>query len=196
MPSLRRDDLRFLALEGLIVLFGVLAALMVDNWREEAETERAMEAAVASLNDEVTRNRAELVNVDSIVRARRERLVALESEVDRSRPFSAYDGRFGGYVLPELERSSWERASGGSLAHEISPELLQDAFILYGRTRVLEEMSSRVLDLVFSETFHTPASAPAAYGISLEIMDNQLAVLEELIERHETFLERYADGEP
>lgn len=194
MSTLRREDLRFLALEGLIVLFGVLAALMVENWREARETDRAVEAAMETLNAEVARNRDELVNVDSIVRNRRDRLLRIESEVDGSTPFSAYDGRFGGYSLAELDRSAWERASSTALATQMPAEYLRDAFVLYGRNEVLEQMSSRVFDLVFSETFHSPASARAAYGISLEIMNNQLAVLADLIERHEAFLERYAEA--
>lgn len=194
MASLRRDDLRFLALEGLIVLFGVLAALMVEDWRQDAELARSVDAARASLNAEVARNRDELVSVDSAVRVRRERLVEIEDEVDGSAPFANFTGRFGGYLLPELDRSAWNRASSDVLANEMPPEYLRDAFLLYGRNDVLEEMSGRILDLVFRETYHSPASARAAYGISLEIMDNQLAVLEDLIERHEAFLERYGSA--
>lgn len=194
MASLRRDDLRFLALEGLIVLFGVLAALMVEDWRQDAELARSVDAARASLNAEVARNRDELVSVESTVRARRERLVRIEDEVDGSAPFADFGGRFGGYSLPELDRSAWNRASSDVLANEMPRDYLQDAFLLYGRNDVLEEMSGRALELVFSETYHSPASARAAYGISLEIMDNQLAVLGDLIERHEAFVERYGSS--
>lgn len=194
MSKLRRDDLRFLLLEGLIVLFGVLAALMVENWREGRETDRAVEAAMESLEREVERNREELLATYRIVSARRDRLLQLDSLVDGSRPFSAYDELFGGYRVPELSRSAWERASGGALANQVPADYLQDAFGLYERMSELEKLGGQITGLVFSETLHTPERARAAYGISLEIMSQQRAWARQLIEQHDAFLRRYGQA--
>lgn len=40
-----RADVRYLVLEGLVVLFGVLIALLVDGWREELGRRDAADAA-------------------------------------------------------------------------------------------------------------------------------------------------------
>ena len=51
-----RADLRYLALEGLVVLFGVLIALVVDGWREEAARRARGDAALDRVVEEATLN--------------------------------------------------------------------------------------------------------------------------------------------
>ena len=59
--------MRYLALEGLVVLFGVLFALLVDRVREERVQQDAADAAVQRLVVEVTQNLGELRDLKSVV---------------------------------------------------------------------------------------------------------------------------------
>ncbi len=63
-------DLRFLVLEGIMVLFGVLSALLVDEWRQDREVQAEADVAMEHVVTEVRENLAEVQALDSVVTQR------------------------------------------------------------------------------------------------------------------------------
>ena len=95
MPAHR--SIRSLVLEGLMVLFGVLAALLVDEWRQDVAVSHTVEAATVRLNEEVERNLAELVALDSVVTVRLSQLRAIEPSDHPGKGLADLVGMFVGY---------------------------------------------------------------------------------------------------
>lgn len=195
MTRLRRGEIRFLVLEGLIVLFGVLTALLVDEWREERGLREEARSAIAALVAEVERNQAELQEVDSVVSLRLGRLRDLGPEMDGTVALGAVTGRFGGYRTPELSEGAWLRLSTGAVASHVPDDLVADAFALYALHPYFERLDAEVTRLVFSELNVDPQRARSGWLIAQGIMQQQLLWAQEVLPRYRDFLARW-DGAP
>ena len=179
---------RYLGLETLIVLFGVLAALFVDGARERASLREAAEAAEERVYREVRQNLEELQDLAEVVAARLEQLQALGAEDPLGVPLAEMAGRFGGYRTPELNSAAWERLSGSPLADLVDAGVLEAAFYLYERVEAFDSLDREINRLVFSELYFDPSSVAMAIAISERIMEQQLAWAADLIPLHQQFL--------
>lgn len=188
MKPSSKEKIGHLALEGIVVLFGVLAALLVDGARERANERRAAEAAEERLFREVRQNLAELRDVTEVVSYRLERLRELRDENPQGVPLAALVGRFAGYRTPELSSASWERLSGSQFTDWIDEDVLEGAFYLYERIEAFDSLDREISRLAFGELFFDPSSTSIAIAISERIMEQQLVWAADLIPRHEQFL--------
>ena len=188
MKQSTKERLGYLALEGIVVLFGVLAALLVDGARERSSQRHAAEAAEERVYREVSQNLDELQDLVDVVTDRLERLRALRDERPTGRPLSDLVDRFAGYRTPELSSAAWERLSGSQLADWVDPEVLEAAFYLYERIEAFDSLDGEINRLVFGDSYFDPLSTATAIAISERIMEQQLVWAAELIPRHEQFL--------
>ena len=194
MRVIRREDLRFLFLETLMVLIGVFAALFLDGAREEARTARAVEAATMRLVREVRQNQQELESLSEVVSTR---VVLLRQQRDALEPGIALSGAvggFGGFRTADFSDAAWARLSRSQLGESADPDLLRDAFFLYEWNAQFEGLNEEINDLVFSELFFSPGKVAVALDISERIMDQQLAWAAGLLARYEEFLAAYSGG--
>lgn len=194
MARISRDDVRFLVLEGLMVLFGVLAALFVDGWREDAQVARAVEAAMVRLDAEVEQNLAELDDLREVVEHRLSLLRGVKAELDGTTSLADHVATFEGFRTPDLNSAAWERSSRDFLANHMPDEYLHDAFVLYEWNEQFDALDAEINRLVYSELFFVPERASVALAISERIMAQQLTWARQVIPRYEAFLERYAKG--
>ncbi len=181
--------LQHLLLEGFVIVFSVLVALLVEDWRSERQAGDEVVEALVALDIEVRANLEELEAFAVVVAERHDRLVAIASAVDRSRPFSEYVGRFGGYRVPDLDLSAWARVSSDPLANRIAPERLREAFILYRGLDFLLGLDDQILRLVYSPGYHDPDEAELSYRISEVILAQQIEYAELMASQHRAFLE-------
>ena len=188
MALMRRQDIKYLALEALVVVFGVLAALLVERVREERAHERAAAVAGGRLTAEVAQNLAELRDLQEVVQERVGYLRALREE---KTPGSLAElvGRFEGYRTPDLSGAAWTRLSTSDLADAVDPQLMADAFYVYEWNRQFDQLEREINRLVYSELFYSPEAAPTAIAISERIMQQQLAWVAPAIPQLEAFLE-------
>ena len=191
MEEARVRRLQHLLLEGLVIVFSVFIALVAENLWAEREARRGVDEALEALVSEVVANADELERFGAVVSDRYERLLALASSIDGSRPFSEYVGGFGGYQLPDLDRSAWSRISIDPLANRIASAQLRDAFVLYRGQELLLGLDDEVTRLVFGPVHHDPEQALIAYGISERILWQQVQFAREVATQHRTFLEQY-----
>ncbi|MEN8143740.1 MAG: hypothetical protein ABFS14_02210 [Gemmatimonadota bacterium] len=185
-----RKTIGYLALEGVVVLFGVLAALLVEGARENAGRQQAAEASAERVFREVSLNAAELRDMQTVVTERLEKLRELQDEEPQGVALSALVQRFVGYRTPELSSAAWKRLSGSDLADWIDAEMLEEAFYLYERVEAFEDLDREINRLVFGELFSDPTATSTAIAISELIMEQQLGWAGDLIPRHEQFLAR------
>ena len=181
--------LQYLLLEGFVIVSSVLVALVVEDWRSEQEATDSVGEALAALEAEVQANLEELVAFKAVVTERHDRLVAISSEIDDSRPFSEYVERFGGYYVPDLDVSAWARISSDPVANRIAPERLREAFLLYDYLDFLLQMDDQIIQLAFSPGYHDPDEAKVSYRIAEAILTQQLRWADILAPQHQAFLE-------
>jgi hypothetical protein len=191
---IRRGDVRYLLLEGLVVLFGVLIALVVDGVRERAIQHAAADAAVARVILEVQQNLSEFQDLEVVVEERLSRLRALGSSPTASAGLSDLVDRFGGYRSPDLSEAAWLRLSGSDLADVVDQTFLTDAFHLYEWNRQYDQLDGEITGLVYSELFYLPSRTSIAIRMSGKLMEQQLSWAAQLIPEYQMFLERF-DGE-
>ena len=193
--SLSGRDIRFLLLEGVVVLIGVVLALMVDEWREERDNQRQANEIMAQLNAEIATNLVELEASFATVSERLEVLHAIRDEVDGSEMFLAYLPRFQGYNTPDLNRSAWERAVSLTVVGRLPAEYMRDAFVIYRGNGDIVGLDGDINRLIYSENFYLPEKAFVAWAISERIMQQQVGWLHLAIQRHRIFLEQFAPGQ-
>lgn len=192
--NLLRGEWRRLLVDTLVVLIGVLAALVLNNIREDIAAERAARDATSRLIQEVVDNAEVLRSTREVAQRRLSALQELRREqlpVDKS--LKDVVDRFHGYWVVELNSSSWEYLSRSALADSVDPNLLQSAFALYKANRRFDQLNGQIQDFVYSEVFVSPGRAVTALDISEAIMWQQLRWSEELLPEYEKFLARYAE---
>lgn len=191
---MRRQDVRYLALEGLVVLFGVLFALLVDRVREERVQQDAADAAVQRLVVEVTQNLGELRDLKSVVQSRLSRLQALKG-VAQPGGLSELLSQFEGFRTPDLSEGAWNRLSSSGAASSVDPDILMQAFYLYEWNRQFDQLDDEISRLVYSELFYSPERRSTALAISERIMGQELAWADEAIPHFEQFLAQVEGSE-
>lgn len=179
-----------------MVLFGVLAALLVDQWRENHQIQREIAAATLSLDREVEHNLREIAELDSVVDFRLGRLGTLDPSADPGSSLADLRGAFTGFRSPSLAQAAWTRISTGQLGDHMPADLMTAAFELYSWNAHLVSLDDEIQRLVDSETFHDPARTSLAIAISKEIMQQQIAWCEQAIPHFEAFLETYGGPQP
>ena len=187
---MHRKDPRYLALEAVVVLFGVLAALFVDGIRDEAARQDAAAAGVERLFAEASQNLNELRDLSDVVNDRLVLIRALRDDAQEDAGLADLVARFHGYRTPDLSEGAWQRLSGSSLADSVDPELLAEGFYLYQLNRHFSQLDQSINQLVYSELFYEPEGRATAIAISERIMEQQTAWANEIIPRYEQFLSR------
>ena len=181
--------LRHLFVQGLVIVFSVLFALLAENSWAERKAKHDAAVALAVLELEIRANLEELEGFLVVVSERYDRLIATEPTIDGSRPFSDYVGNFGGYRHPDLDVSAWERVRSDPLANRVAPERLREAFILYRNLETLLTLDHQVSRLVFGPLYHDPDEAEIGYRISERILSQQIQFAEIMASQHRDFLD-------
>lgn len=173
--KLPRDSLRFLLLEGVIVVLSVLLALFLEDWRQQRDLDARAEVAVEQITAEIRLNRAEIRELAEIVATRRTRLeTVLASRIDGETPFADLVSELGGYRTPDLSRATWDRVNVSDFADRIPEDLRTDAFFAYAWAGQFDALTEKITDLVYSPLFFDPDQARVAGLISGRIMEQQL----------------------
>lgn len=186
-----RGELRRLLVDTLVVLIGVLAALVLNNIREDMLAERAARVATERLVQEVANNTEELRDAREVVQRRLSKLGKLQGDIPPGKSLKELVLQFNGFWSVNLNASSWEYLSRGALADSVDPQLLQDAIVLYKTNGSFDRLNDQIQSFVYSEAFVSPDKASAALEISETIMLQQLNWVDWLLPQYESFLERY-----
>lgn len=190
LRGLRRGTLRAALGEALVVVFSVLVALAVDEWRENRQIQHRVDQSMERVVAEVRLNLRELEETDSIVAARREDLASLRERVATGDDALA-DLDYGGFRLPELSTGAWDRMSGGQNGDRVPADFMEDAFRLYGGLEQLDAMGDDIRRLAFGEVMYQPDRAPIAWRLAMTVTGSQRGIFQEMIARHQAFLREH-----
>lgn len=175
--------------EFVAIVFGVLLALAVDDWRQQREVDAAVIEATQRLNAEIMENYREIKASRRIIAERLEKLKALK--VDGSQGFFAYDDRFGGFNFPELRDSVWQRVTRDRIANSIPSDYIDATFGLYSSDHFLETMFDRISTLTLSHDYFDPASARVALQTSQALMTQQILWSDDALARYDKFIKQH-----
>lgn len=190
--GLLRGEGRRLLVDTLVVLIGVLAALVLNNVREDMLAQQAARGATERLIQEVATNAEELRNAREVVQRRLSLLRELQGDVPPGESLKDLVLQFGGFWSVSLEASSWEYLSRSALADAVDPQLLQEAFALYKTNGSFDRLNDQMGEFVYSEAFVSPDKTGVAIEISETIMLQQLNWVDWLMPQYEKFLARFA----
>lgn len=188
-----RGEWRRLLVDVLVVLIGVLAALFLNNLREDVAAERAARVATGRLLQEVAQNARELRKGQDIIQRRLALLRQLSGELPAGKSLKELVNRFHGYWFMDLNASSWGYLSRSVLADSVDPDLLSDAFTLYSVNKHFDRLNGQIQDFVYSEAFVSPQKTATAIAISEAIMSQQLRWSKEMLPEYDKFVARYGD---
>lgn len=183
---LGRESLRFFVLEAVVVVFSVLVALGLDEWREERELRAQAEEAMAAVVAEVRVNREELDSARAADTRRRARVQRILDRIDGTTAFA--DLYTGGYRTPDPRRSAWERANAPRIAERIPPDFLDSAFELYRMAEVARDLDQDVERLVYSPVYHRPEEAAIAGAVADALLKQLVIWTNQFIPEYDAFL--------
>jgi hypothetical protein len=95
----------------------------------------------------------------------------------------AYVSAFHGYRTPDLSEAAWLQLAGSTLADNVDPDFLMEAFYLYEWNGQYEQLEREITRLVYRELFYPPDRRSTAIRMSERIMEQQLSWADRLIPR-------------
>lgn len=185
---MNKRDRKYLTIEGVVVLFGVLIALVVDHARQQWLEDREAQIALSRVYLELDHNLTQLEDLQTVGTDRLARLRELRSIEGSEHSLADLMSRFSGYRTPDLNEAAWNRLVQSRLADSIDPQLLEQAFQIYEANQLFDGLDWEINRLVYSELFHSADKRPVAIAISERIMAQQLTWVAEQIPRYAEFL--------
>jgi hypothetical protein len=139
-----RAKLSGLALEGLMVIFAVLVALAVDEWREGRQYRDRAERARNSVMAELRSNQNELHSTRDGLAAARDSLAAALVAIDSGgAPLASLD-----FSLPEFSSAAWKTAQTIEAATHLELEWLVAAGRAYETQELYEGIFREILRIM------------------------------------------------
>lgn len=185
---MNRRDRKYLIIEGVVVLFGVLIALVVDHARQQWLEDQEAQVALSRVYLELNHNLSQLKDLQTVGSDRLARLRALRSMQVEGQSLADLLSHFSGYRTPDLNEAAWNRLVQSRLADSLDPHLLEQAFQIYEANQLFDGLDWEINRLVYSELFHSADKRAVAIAISERIMAQQLTWVAEQIPRYAEFL--------
>lgn len=137
-------NLAAMATEALMVVFAVLVAFGVDNWRETRQLRQFAEVAQAAVQLEIEENWQQFRDSHSSIRSLQERIAALAQAESEDDP-AIRDGPVGiPFLLPDTSSAAWRTAQ----ASEAAPYFDYDWIISVSRTYEMLGSYERMRELM------------------------------------------------
>jgi type II secretory pathway pseudopilin PulG len=185
-------ELRWVALESLLIVVGIVAAFMLEDWARSRQDAARLEAMVNRLNQEVAINLAEYEYAIDVIGDRLKRLNALADEVDGTKALMDYMPRFDGFWTPDLSDVTWQQARLDPLISNLDPDYIEALMRLHIWEDYFARIDGRIVDLTFSEFGLDNGKAKLAWRVSTMLMTQQLSWARECAAAHRDFLTRFA----
>jgi hypothetical protein len=176
--------------ESVLIVFSILLALFVDQWREGLRLDRLRDRAIADIHEEIENNRTAVDGVVVYHTAVRESLGNLWQRIERSGS-SAQPGfdliagvARAGIRPPAIRRTAWETAISTDAVTLMDYSLIYRLGGLYDtQTTGVESTLARIQDFVFDPMLFEPARAGAAVRM-IHALVSELAGQEYYLSAH------------
>jgi hypothetical protein len=183
VPWFRREpiDLGDVLVQTIAVLLGVLIALAIDRWHEQATQQRDVASAVESIRAEIGRNRdAALAHRDHL-QAMAGRMEQLHSGEAQPAPCMGQPG-WAGVQLPMLMDTAYEVAVATGALSNMPYELASAVGTAYGAQRYIQGMYDTAGKMLLAER---PADVRMCTNVAREMAAGSAG----LAERYQALLD-------
>lgn len=179
-----RDDrsLRLLPilLEALFVVFGVVLALLANEWRQERELEAKASTALAGIRAEIDANRAE---IETAFQYHRERMATvgrhLQSGSDEPLPEQVFDR---GYIYASTLRSdAWHAAVNTDAISHFDYAQVLEISRLYAEQARYEKQSDHLAPMIYRTILEDGRGAMLQHPRRLLTLVGMMAYREEAL---------------
>jgi len=168
--------------EALMVVFAVLVALAVDEWRENREIDEQVARAEAAVDAELRANQAELSGGATSVQAMYD---SVSSMVARMRAGGVVREAALGGNLPEFSDAAWETARvTGAVAHMPYERVLRTARV-YETQALARQAQGQVLSTV---------GGVVAKGLQLDLLQDLQGELFIILQIYASLGDRYDEA--
>ena len=143
------DRWKTAALEGFIVLAGVLLALFFDSWREGVEFQNLVKATEDQVAEEIQSNRDRLITYREDFALRREKLDAWGENLDSGSGILDQLEGFPGIPSTFMNKSAWNMVNNSQITEYLNHEFYDKAFSLYAYGDAMEARLDIALEVLF-----------------------------------------------
>ena len=189
--NVTRRGWKWLFLETITVLVGVLLAFLVEEWREDYQIQQEVELAKERIFEEIRLNYDFLQDFKQHVDERYKLIKELKPHVDNTKPFTELRHHFIGYRFVQFQSSAWQRANANQLANRMDEELLTEALKIYNWNDTLTIHNRRIDQIRFTSHFYDPKDATIAYEMSRAFIGQQVQWANAMDKIYTTFLKHY-----
>ena len=176
--------------ESVLIVFSILLALFVDQWREGLRLDRLRDRAIADIHEEIENNRMAVDSAVGYHTAVRDSLGILWQRIERS----GSGGQPGfnliaavaplGIRPPAIRRTAWETAISTDAVTLMDYSLIYRLGGLYDtQTTGVESTLARIQDFVFDPMLFEPARAGTAVRM-IHALVSELAGQEYYLSAH------------
>ncbi|MGW8265871.1 MAG: hypothetical protein ACWGSQ_05845 [Longimicrobiales bacterium] len=184
-----REKLPELVLEGGMVVFAVIVALGVDEWRESRQNAELAERALAGIAAEIESNRRELVENG-------EANQALLTRVREAARDSVLPDDFNvTFEYSLISASAWETAQVTRATQFIPLDRVQTLAKLYGLQALYQASQDKVMDFILSVGDLADREPERIPRLILGPLVSSVGMGELLTQVYDTTLARLEDGE-
>lgn len=182
-PWFRREpiDLGEVLVQTIAVLLGVLIALAIDRWQEQASEQRNVASAIESIRAEIGRNREAALAHRDHLEAMAERMRQAGATDAAPTACMGYPG-WAGIELPMLMDTAYEVAIATGALADMPYDLASDVGGAYGAQRYIQGMYDTAGKMLLAER---PAALGMCTGIAREMARGSAG----LAERYQALLD-------
>lgn len=173
--------------EIITVILGILIALFINNWKEEASNKKYIQDTLTSIHKEMEESHAE---VEKVLQTHYTLADSLTNNLTNNRSTREIIGQVGGMKFPFIKNIGLRFFIAGK-AELIEYEVISSLTEIEQGTNLLEKKLDKLMDYTYENMENTDEKSKMMFLIHLSnVMDSE----SQLLEQYDSFLEREGDG--
>ncbi len=177
--SLPKKDLRSILIEIPSVVFAVLLALFLNEWRNSINQDKLLENARSNLQEELLFNQKELREKISSHQAQLHNLTEFKDSVDvLDQPFSTYNL---GVAVLNLKVAAWNSITLTDVVNQMEFSELGDFSELYQAFQLINKLQDSYIAEAFSLNFNNAENSNDAYYVTKSHLEQMIRWEQELL---------------
>lgn len=160
------SGIRYVLLEAILIVFGVLIALGLNEWRQNRNQAERAQIALKSIRDEIQSNRDRVTASLEYHRSRIDTLAALRGGSDDRTPSPRLFPKGFIYPAPVLD-IAWKSAQTANVVDRLPYPTVLTIARIYAEQEHYNEQARRSGEIIYHELYYSGATAIAANSTRL-----------------------------
>ena len=152
--------------EFITVLLSVYLAFLITDWQANRKEQKETNLAIERLNQEIFQNYKELINFNSKVIKRLDKMQLVEDIIEPQYCFNDYITVFNGFQYVSFSDASWNRICESKIGNLMPVEYIEEAHALYNFNKHLMAHNNLISELMYSDLNFDSKKSKIAYNIA------------------------------